>query len=48
MEVLSDLDYIYSRYCSYYIITGNSEITVEFVILPDLFEIYREKKYEDT
>ena len=41
MEVLSDMAYIYYRYCAYYIMTGDSEITVEFEILPDLFDIER-------
>ena len=41
VEVLSHLNYIYYRYCTDYIITGNSEMTVEFVILTDLFEIDR-------
>ena len=42
VEVLSDLAYIYYSYFEDYIITGNSEITVEFIILPDFFEVNRE------
>ena len=41
MEVLTDLDYIYLRISYYY---WEFRITVEFVVLPDLFEINRDKK----
>ena len=44
MEVLSDLDYIYYRYCIDYIITINLEMTVEFVVLTDFLEIKRDKQ----
>ena len=44
---LSDLVYIYYRYCIYFIITGNSEMIVEFAILPDLFDIKRENQEKD-
>ena len=38
------MDYINYRYCADYIITGNSEMTVEFFILLDLFETETYKK----
>ena len=47
VEVLSDLAYIYYSYFEDYIITGNSEITVEFIILPDFFEVNRETQYDE-
>ena len=39
MEVLYDLAYIYYRYCADYNITRNQEMTVEFVIFLDFFDL---------
>ena len=42
VHILSEVKYTYYRFCSDYIITGNSEMTVEFVICLNLFEINRQ------
>ena len=43
VEVLCHPAFTYYRYYSAYIITGNSEITVEFVNLSDFFDVKRDK-----